>query len=146
MPDELVRLHAKLVVSDADAAIECYRQVFGAELEQRHTWQGAVVFAELAVLGTRLQVKDEDQHDPAPTTLGRAGVLLDVLTGDPDGMAQAMVAVGGEIVFSVADQPYGSRQGRVRDPFGHEWLLGTPITMTSAEIQATMDALIQGDL
>jgi PhnB protein len=27
----------------------------------------------------------------------------------------------------VADQPYGLRQGRVVDPFGHHWLIGRPL-------------------
>jgi PhnB protein len=27
-------------------------------------------------------------------------------------------------MFAVAEQPYGMRQGRVVDPFGHHWLIG----------------------
>jgi PhnB protein len=30
-------------------------------------------------------------------------------------------------IFPGADQPYGLRQGRVGDPFGHHWLLGKPL-------------------
>jgi PhnB protein len=30
-------------------------------------------------------------------------------------------------MFPVADQPYGWRQGRVVDPFGHHWLVGRPL-------------------
>jgi uncharacterized glyoxalase superfamily protein PhnB len=30
-------------------------------------------------------------------------------------------------MFPVADQPYGLRQGRVVDPFGHHWLIGRPL-------------------
>jgi uncharacterized glyoxalase superfamily protein PhnB len=54
-------------------------------------------------------------------------VLLTVVTDDPDDLARRMVAAGGETVFEVADQYYGARQGRVRDPFGHEWIIGTPV-------------------
>lgn len=138
-------LHAKLVVHDADAAIACYRTVFGAELEQRYTAGGQVVFAELRMLGTAVQVKDEDQHDPSPRTLGRPGVLLDVVTGDPDALAERMVQAGGEVVFPVSDQPYGPRQGRVRDPFGHEWLVGTPLQTPPEEVQASLDRLVDGE-
>jgi len=34
------------------------------------------------------------------------------------------VAAGAPVVFPIADQPYGMRQGRVADPFGHHWLIG----------------------
>ncbi|MBO0812222.1 MAG: hypothetical protein J2P23_09280 [Microlunatus sp.] len=27
----------------------------------------------------------------------------------------------------IADQPYGMRQGRIVDPFGHHWVVGGPL-------------------
>jgi len=35
----------------------------------------------------------------------------------------------------MSDQPFGGRWGRVRDPFGIQWLLQTPVTMSPEEIQ-----------
>jgi uncharacterized glyoxalase superfamily protein PhnB len=55
-------------------------------------------------------------------------VLLQLVVADPDKVARAMVDAGGEYVFEVADREYGARAGRVRDPFGHEWLVQTPRT------------------
>ncbi|MBZ2199303.1 VOC family protein [Occultella gossypii] len=129
----------KLVVRGADAAIDFYRRVFGAELQQRFTAGESVVFAQLQILGSTVQLKDEDTHDPSPSSLGRPGVLLSVDTEDPDGVARAVVDAGGEVVFEVGDQPYGARGGRVRDPFGHEWLVQTPLTWSSEEIQSGLD-------
>nr|WP_280497187.1 VOC family protein [Nocardia farcinica] len=43
---------------------------------------------------------------------------------DPDATAAQMVRRGGELVIPVENRPYGRRQGRVRDPFGHLWVLG----------------------
>jgi PhnB protein len=133
------RLAPKLVVRGADAALDFYTRVFGARLTQRHAIGGHVVFAEMQVFGTPVQVKDEDDTDPSPTTLGRPGVLFDVTTEDPDALAAAVVDAGGSVVFPVADQPYGARGGRVRDPYGHEWLLQTPLTMSPAEVQQALD-------
>ena len=31
------------------------------------------------------------------------------------------------VLFPIADQPYGMRQGRVADPYGHHWLIGKPL-------------------
>ena len=44
----------------------------------------------------------------------------------PDGRIVAELAVEGAR-FRVADQPYGLRQGRLADPFGHHWLTGRPL-------------------
>jgi PhnB protein len=31
-------------------------------------------------------------------------------------------------LFPMADQPYGLRQGRVEDPFGHHWMVSKPLS------------------
>lgn len=140
-PEHPAQLSAKLVVRDADAAIAFYRDALGARQTQRYTMGRAVVYAQMELLGTTVSLKDEDQHDPSPTTLGRPGVLFEVTTDDPDGLARTVLAAGGTVVFEVADQPYGARGGRVRDPFGHEWLIQTPLTMPPEQIQAAMDQM-----
>lgn len=82
---------AKLVVSDADAAIAYYESALGAARRQRYTHRGEVVYAEIEIQGTRLELKDEDQHDPSPSTLGRPGVLLSVT---PEQVQSAMNEMG----------------------------------------------------
>jgi uncharacterized glyoxalase superfamily protein PhnB len=129
----------KLVVPDADAAIAFYGKAFGAVLRSRYTVADSVVFAELELFGGRVTLKDADDTDPSPATLGRPGVLMDVTTDDPDSLAGAVTEAGGSVVFEVADQPYGARGGRVRDPFGHEWLLQTPISLSDEEVQRRLD-------
>lgn len=118
----------KLVVEGADKAIHYYREVFDAVLRRRDEAGGRVVFAELGLPGgASFQLKDADEIDKDPLRLGGRGLLLTVAADDPDRLAERMAAGGGEIVFEVADQSYGMRQGRVRDPFGHEWIVGRPI-------------------
>ncbi|NUP26047.1 MAG: VOC family protein, partial [Nocardia sp.] len=115
-----------LIVEGADDAIRYYREAFGAEVRQRHEAAGRVVFAALGIPGgVVFELKDADEFDHDPLRLGGRGLLLTMVSADPDGLARRMVDAGGEIVFEVADQPYGVRQGRVRDPFGHEWIIGT---------------------
>ncbi len=94
-----------------------------------------MVFAEIEVLGTRITVKDADEHDPVPDP----GPLLDVLVDDPDAVASALVDAGGSWVFEVHERPWGGRWGRVRDPFGVQWLLQQPDTVSPDEIQALLD-------
>jgi PhnB protein len=136
-----LRVRPKLVIGGpgADAAITFYEQVLGARPVVRHTMGDSVVFAQLELpSGDVLQVKDADQHDPAPRPDG-GGVVLDVECDDPDAVAAAAVERGARMVFEVADQPYGSRQGRFCDPFGHQWIVGTSLTMGEAEVQAALE-------
>ncbi|WP_228808869.1 VOC family protein [Nocardia farcinica] len=51
-------------------------------------------------------------------------MLIMLTVPDPDATAAQMVRRGGELVIPVENRPYGRRQGRVRDPFGHLWVLG----------------------
>lgn len=144
-----MRIHtitAKLPVHDAKAALAYYASTLHLRITQCYEHDGAVVFAELRDAdpppgdhdraGLALQVKQGDAVDAPPG--GRSGVVLDLATDAPDELAAAMVAAGGMVIFPVADQPYGSRQGRVRDPFGHDWIIGSPSTMTPRAIHAAL--------
>ena len=72
-----------------------------------------------------------DENPPAlnlsPESLGGTSVRINLMVDDPDACAAQAIAAGATEVFPVADQPYGLRQGRVADPFGHHWLIGAPL-------------------
>jgi uncharacterized glyoxalase superfamily protein PhnB len=58
-------------------------------------------------------------------------------------MARAREA-GAEIIREATDQFYGERSGAVRDPFGHEWLIGHEIEKVEpAEMQRRYDELMK---
>jgi uncharacterized glyoxalase superfamily protein PhnB len=49
---------------------------------------------------------------------------------------------GAEQVYPLADQFYGDRAGRVRDPFGHHWIIATRIReVTEAEMVEAFRAM-----
>ncbi len=125
----------KLVVRDAAAALTCWARALGATEVVRYTAAEQVVFAEIEVLGTRLTVKDADEHD-RPTD---PGPLLDCLVDDPAALGQGLVDAGGSWVFEVHERPWGGLWGRVRDPFGVQWLLQQPDDATPEQIQALLD-------
>lgn len=134
-----IRVRPKLVVDGADRAIAFYQEVLGATLVGRYAMGEAVVFAQLELpSGDVLQLKDADEVDHAPGD-GGSGVVMDILCEDPDAVVAAAVERGAEIVFPVDDQPYGARQGRIRDPFGHQWIAGTELTKSDEEVQAALD-------
>lgn len=135
-----IRVRPKLVVDGADRAIAFYQEVLGATLGSRYVMGEVVVFAELNLpSGDVLQVKDPDDVDASPSG-GGTGMIMDVLCDDPDAIVQEAVDRGAEVLFRVDDQPYGARQGRIRDPFGHQWIVGTAVSKPDAEVQAALDA------
>jgi PhnB protein len=118
-----------LTVADAARAIEFYAQAFGAIEEDRVTAPTGQVVAELSLDGLRFFVVDEnpDAFNVSPARLGGTTVRMNLIVDDPDATAARAIAVGATEVFPVSDQPYGLRQGRVADPFGHHWLVGRPL-------------------
>jgi uncharacterized glyoxalase superfamily protein PhnB len=126
----MTELHPFLAVRDVDAAVDLYARAFGAELvgEVVRVPDGPSV-AELAIDGCVFGIATEaPQLDtPSPETAGATTVRLNLVVGDPDAVAARAVEAGCELRFPVADQPYGWRQGRVVDPFGHHWLIGRPL-------------------
>jgi PhnB protein len=124
------RITPFLTVRNAAAAVEFYQQAFGAQEPQRFTTPAGQIVAELEIDGARFFVVDENPEafNLSPDSLGGTSVRIDLFVNDPDGVAKRAVAAGAKILFPVADQPYGLRQGRVEDPFGHHWLISRPLS------------------
>ena len=83
----------------------------------------------LEIGGAQFGVVDEATAvgNLSPETLNGTSVRVMLHVPDPDAVAQRAVEHGAELLFPVEDQPYGMRQGRIRDPFGHHWLIGRPL-------------------
>jgi uncharacterized glyoxalase superfamily protein PhnB len=83
----------------------------------------------LIIHGCRVGVATEntDLGTPSPETVGGTTVRISLHVDDPDRVAEQAVTAGAREMFPVTDQPYGVRQGRVVDPFGHHWLIGGPL-------------------
>jgi PhnB protein len=125
----LTAITPALTVSDGAAAVDFYIRAFGAKELQRHTNAPGQIVSEMELEGASFLVVDETPaaFNVSPETLGGTSVRLSLVVDDPDAVADRAVAEGATIVFPVADQPYGMRQGRVADPFGHHWLIGRPL-------------------
>jgi PhnB protein len=118
-----------LTVRNTAAAVEFYKAAFDAiEISRVDASDGQLV-VDLAIGQARFRVVGEapNAFNLSPETLGGTSVRLNLLVEDPDATAAQAIAVGAAEVFPIADQPYGLRQGRFADPFGHHWLIGKPI-------------------
>jgi uncharacterized glyoxalase superfamily protein PhnB len=117
VPEHLHTVTPRLALSDAAAGIEFYEAAFGArELGERyHLPDGTLVHAELEIGDSVVMVKDAQEDE--------FRALLCTYWPDVDAAWERAVRAGAEVVYPLADQFYGERAGRVRDPFGNEWML-----------------------
>jgi PhnB protein len=115
-----------LAVRDAERAVEIYAAAFGPEELERLTAPSGAIVAELAIGEARFSLATEapELGTPSPETAGATTVRLSLHVDDPDAVQRRAIEAGAVEMFPVADQPYGWRQGRVVDPFGHHWLVG----------------------
>jgi PhnB protein len=133
-----LNLSAHVFVSDPDAAVAFYRDVFGAtELFRNRLPDGRVLFVELAFGPAKLLMSGEIAELGAvgPHTLGGSPVLLLLESDDIDAVAERAIHAGAEIEMPISEMFWGERYGIVRDPFGHRWALCTRReTLTPEEI------------
>jgi PhnB protein len=124
-----VEIRPMLSLRGAARASEWYQQAFGARETSRHTSPDGKIVAMLEIGDAIFGVVDETPEvgNLSPESLGGTTVRVMLHVADPDGVAQRAVELGAELLFPVEDQPYGMRQGRIRDPFGHHWLIGRPL-------------------
>jgi uncharacterized glyoxalase superfamily protein PhnB len=137
-----------LICAGAAEAIEFYQRAFGAEeMVRLPRPDGKLMHACLRINGATVMLSDEfpDYGMVGPTTLKGSPVTIHLMVPDVDAAFARAVEAGATVTMPVADQFWGDRYGSVRDPFGHNWSMGTPVReMTPEEIQAAMAEAVPG--
>ena len=54
---------------------------------------------------------------------GKVTCVLSLYWADVDAAWERAVAAGAEVIYPLEDQFYGERGGRLRDPFGQQWMI-----------------------
>ena len=125
-----------LRVRDAGKAIDFYRRAFGAQELFRLTEPGGKIgHAEIRIGATTLMLSEEypEMGIVGPQALGGTTFSIHLHVDNADAWIARAVEAGATIVRPATDAFYGERGGTVRDPFGHEWLLGHQIEEVSTE-------------
>jgi len=116
----------QLIISDGAAAIEFYKKAFGVdELRRWSNDDGSVHVAELSFQGTIFHIRQESvkQYNLSPATAGGNTVILGIFVSDVDAIIDRAVAAGATLLNAPQDYEYGYRQGDIKDPYGHHWLI-----------------------
>ena len=128
-----------LTVNDAAAAIEFYKEAFGAiENSRSYAPNGTtIVHSELKIGNSLILLSDEFPEFGilSPTSIGGSSITLHLYVEDVNVVWEQAVASGAVELMPLQDAFWGDRFGKVIDPFGHYWSLASRIeTVNSKEI------------
>ncbi len=128
VPDGYHTLTPFLTVRDAAAAIEFYKQAFGAQ--ERGIMRGPdgkVMHAEIKIGDSVIMLSDEFPEFGAlsPQAIGGSPMGLHIYIDGVDAAFDRAVKAGAQVEMPVMDQFWGDRYGRLKDPFGHKWSIAT---------------------
>ncbi|MDX3280523.1 VOC family protein [Streptomyces scabiei] len=105
-----------VVTDDTGAFLDFVTQVFeGEELRRASTEDGSIGHGEIRVGDTVVLAFDRHADWPALPS------LLRVYVADADRAFSRALTVGAQIVTALADDAFGQRGGRIKDPFGNIW-------------------------
>jgi len=96
----------------------------GTERLRMPTPDGSIMHAEVAIGNGTIELSDGSEAYPA------APCAIHLYVEDADATYARAVQAGATSVYSVTDQPWGDRQGAVKDQFGNHWYIAKPIAWT----------------
>lgn len=148
MADNPLAIHevfTYLRVRDTAEAMRFYAAAFGAtEIFRLTEPNGRIGHAEMRLGPAVLMLSDPypEYGMNAPAEDADMGCTVHLHVENADAMAEQAVAAGATMLMPPTDQFYGERACRLRDPFGHTWLLGHEIEkLTPEEMQRRYTAM-----
>jgi PhnB protein len=129
---------AHLVVRDAAAALEFYKNGLGATETMRLPAEDGkrIMHSEIQLNGARVFVRDhfpehcsaQGKHRQAPPDeLGGTPVTLHLEVSNCDDAVSQAVEAGAEVIMPPMDAFWGARYAQIVDPFGHSWSFAHPL-------------------
>ena len=143
IPDGYHSVTPYLIVDDAKAAIDFYKQAFGATEKFRLPMGDKIGHAEIRIGDSFVMLADEfpDMGHLGPKARGGTTVSLMIYVEDVDSAFKRAIEAGGKEERPVENQFWGDRMGTLSDPFGHKWSLATTVEeVGEAELQERMKA------
>ena len=136
VPDDMHTVTPHLVCAGAADAIEFYKKAFNAvEAGRLAGPRGKLMHAMIRICGSAVMLVDEMPEWGAfgPQALKGSPVTIHLYVEDVDAFVGQAVAAGAKITMPVADMFWGDRYGKIEDPFGHQWSVGTHVRDVSPE-------------
>jgi PhnB protein len=128
IPEGYHTLTAVLAVEDASAAIDFYKQAFGAKERMRMDAPGGkIAHAELEIGDSLIMLSDPFPQSTVkpPNEAGTSTMSIFMYSEDTDAAIQRAVDAGATLTMPAEDMFWGDRFGTVTDPYGHQWSIAT---------------------
>ena len=145
IPEDMHAVTPHLVCAGAANAIDFYKKAFGATEEARLPGpDGKLMHAMIRIGGSAVMLADEmpEWGSLGPKALKGSPVTIHLYVEDADAFVARAVKAGAKVTMPVADMFWGDRYGKLEDPFGHHWSVGTHVRDVSMEeAQKAMQAM-----
>src|SRR5215470_10767430 len=136
VPEGMRTVTPHLVCAGAAEAIEFYKKAFGAvEASRLPGPQGKIAHAMIRIGDSAVMLVDEmpDWRALGPKSLKGSPVTVHLYVDDADAFVARAVKAGAKVTMPLADMFWGDRYGKLEDPFGHLWSVGTHVRDVSRE-------------
>jgi len=129
-----------LTVNDGARALDFYKKAFGAqEVFRMDGPNGKVAHAEIRIGNSVIMLGDEMPGmgtTRSPQSLGGTSGGVFLYVENVDAAYQKAISAGAQQETPPTDMFWGDRYGRLKDPFGHSWSIGTHIEDVAPEEMA----------
>ena len=109
-----------IIADDAEKAVEFLKRALGATESYRLMMSnGKIAHCELRIGDSVLNLGDSMEGWPA------RGLVAQIYVEDSDALFKRAVKAGATAMMPMTDMFFGSREGRVSDPYGNVWTIAT---------------------
>ncbi|HCW08847.1 MAG TPA: VOC family protein [Cytophagales bacterium] len=110
--------------------VSFYERAFGAQELRRFTNDdGSIHVVEFSIDGMLFHLHEENpsKTEVSPARINATTVIIGLFVGDVDKVMSDAVKAGAVVMSPAQSYEYGYRQGEIKDPFGHLWLIEAKI-------------------
>lgn len=110
--------------------IDFYVKGLGAvELRRWSNEDGTIHVAELSIDGAMFHLHEENSNKGhfEPSSVNGITTTIGLFVENVDEMISKAISAGATLTSPAQDYDYGYRQGEIKDPFGHHWLIEAKI-------------------
>ncbi len=106
--------------------ISFYEKAFDAiELRRFSNDDGSIHVSELSIDGAMFHLHEDKVSAGQfnPQKINGTTALIGLFVSDVDQVMKKAIEAGGIVISPAESYDYGYRQGEIKDPFGHVWLI-----------------------
>ena len=120
LPKGFHTITPNIIVDDAEQTLAFLKQAFGATENYRLTLSnGKMAHCEVALGDSILNLGSSMEGWPAH------GLVAQIYVADSDAVFERATQAGATVIMPMTDMFFGSREGRLADPFGNVWTIAT---------------------